>query len=99
MIRPLLILDPAASNMTTSNPDHERRAQALFKKEDQARQDQGAMSEYQAEQQATLDKTARLRAQRLAQAAEEAGAQSTKNTAKRSGSRRSRRGLHLGARS
>jgi hypothetical protein len=48
--------------MTTSNSDHERRAQALFKKEVQARQDQGAMTEYRAEQQATLDKIARLRA-------------------------------------
>jgi hypothetical protein len=85
--------------MTTSSSDHERRAQALFKKEVQARQDQEAMSAYQAEQQATLDKTARLRAQRLAHAAEEPDAQPTKKIAKRSGSRRSRRGLHIGARS
>jgi hypothetical protein len=42
-----------------------RRAEALFKKEQQLRGGQ-AMTEYQAELQATRDKTARLRALRLA---------------------------------
>jgi hypothetical protein len=84
--------------MTRSSSDDERRAEALFKKEIQARQGQEAMSEYRAEQQAILDKAARLRAQRLAQDVKESGAQPTKNAAKPSGSRRARRGLHLGGR-
>ena len=43
-----------------------RRAEALFKKEQQVREGQQAMAEYQAELQAMRDKTARLRALRLA---------------------------------
>jgi hypothetical protein len=43
-----------------------RRAEALFKKEQQLREGQQAMSEYQAELRAMRDKTARLRALRLA---------------------------------
>ena len=43
-----------------------RRAEALFKKEQQVREGQQAMAEYQAEPQAMRDKTARLRALRLA---------------------------------
>jgi hypothetical protein len=42
------------------------RAQALFKKEEQMREGAKAMSEYKAEQQAVREKTARLRALRLA---------------------------------
>jgi len=42
------------------------RAEAAFKKEERARQGQKAMAEHQAERQATLNKTARLRALRLA---------------------------------
>ena len=82
----------------SSSSDPERRAEALFKKEVQARQGHEAMTQYRAEQQATLDKTARLRAQRLAQNAKEPGAQPSKNATKPSGLRRARRGLHLGAR-
>jgi hypothetical protein len=43
-----------------------RRAEALFKKEQQLREGQQAMAEYQAELRATREKTARLRALRLA---------------------------------
>ena len=43
-----------------------RRAQALFKKEQQAREGQQAMAEYQAELHMMREKTARLRALRLA---------------------------------
>jgi hypothetical protein len=52
------------------NPDPARaRAEALFKKEEQRREGEQAMAEYQAEHQATLEKTARLRALRLAREA------------------------------
>jgi hypothetical protein len=43
-----------------------RRAEALFKKEQQLREGQQAMAEYQAELRAMQEKTARLRALRLA---------------------------------
>ena len=43
-----------------------RRAEALFKKEQQSREGQEAMAEYQAEPRAMQEKTARLRALRLA---------------------------------
>jgi hypothetical protein len=43
-----------------------RRAQALFKKEQQLRDGQQAMAKYQAELRAMQEKTARLRALRLA---------------------------------
>jgi hypothetical protein len=43
-----------------------RRAEALFKKEKQLGAGQQAMAEYQAELRATQEKTARLRALRLA---------------------------------
>src|SRR5262244_4652828 len=46
--------------------DAHRRAGALFKKEQQLREGQQAMAEYEAELQATREKTARLRALRLA---------------------------------
>jgi hypothetical protein len=80
--------------MTRSNsPVH--RAEAIFKEEVQARQGQEAMSEYQAEQQAMLDKTARLRALRLAKGkADIAEPASTK----RRTSRRAKPGLHQGVR-
>jgi hypothetical protein len=42
-----------------------RRAEALFKKEQQLREGQQAMAEYQAKLRATREKTARLRALRL----------------------------------
>ena len=43
-----------------------RRAQTMFKKEQQLREGQQAMAEYQAQQHAMREKTARLRALRLA---------------------------------
>ena len=43
-----------------------RRAEALFKKEQQLREGQQAMTEYQAKLRAMREKTARLRALRLA---------------------------------
>jgi hypothetical protein len=43
-----------------------RRAEALFKKEQQLREGQQTMAEYQAEWRAMREKTARLRALRLA---------------------------------
>jgi hypothetical protein len=46
--------------------DAQRRAGALFKKEQQLREAEKAMAEYQAQLQAMRDKTARLRALRLA---------------------------------
>ena len=49
-----------------NNEDAQRRASALFKKEQQVREAEKAMAEYQAEMQATREKTARLRALRLA---------------------------------
>jgi hypothetical protein len=57
------------------NPDPARaRAEALFKKEEQRREGEQAMAEYQAERLATLEKTARLRALRLARDAKDAAA-------------------------
>lgn len=44
----------------------EARAEALFKKEERLRDGQKAMAEYEAAQQAMREKTARLRALRLA---------------------------------
>ena len=52
--------------MSANTDETARRAQTLFKKEQQLREGEKAMAEYQAEQQATRDKTARLRALRLA---------------------------------
>jgi hypothetical protein len=49
------------------------RAEAVFKKEERARQGQIAMNQYVEEQQATRAKTARLRALRLAREAEQTG--------------------------
>ena len=43
-----------------------RRAEALFKKEQQAREAEQAMADYQSELHAMREKTARLRALRLA---------------------------------
>jgi hypothetical protein len=53
----------------------QRRAEALFKKEQQVREAQKATAEYHAEQHAMREKTARLRALRLAREAADQGAQ------------------------
>jgi hypothetical protein len=58
-----------------------RRAQALFRKEQQAREGQQAMTEYQAKLDAMREKTARLRALRLARDAAKRPAASTKGAA------------------
>ncbi len=58
----------------SSNEAH-RRAEALFKKEQQSREAQQARSEYQAELSAMREKTARLRALRLARDAPSQGAE------------------------
>ena len=52
--------------MSTHSDEAHRRAEALFKKEQQLREDQQAKAEYQAELRAMREKTARLRALRLA---------------------------------
>ena len=58
-----------------------RRAEALFKKEQRSREGQQAMTDYQAELHATRQKTARLRALRLARDAANQGALSQKGAA------------------
>ena len=55
--------------MPTNLNSDRARAEALFKKETQLREGKKAMAEYQAAQQATREKTARLRALRLARGA------------------------------
>ena len=52
--------------MSTNTDEAHRRAEALFKKEQQLREGQQAMAEYQDELRAMGEKTARLRALRLA---------------------------------
>src|SRR5499426_639029 len=52
--------------VSVNTDETRRRAETLFKKEQQLREAQQAMAEYQAELQATREKTARLRALRLA---------------------------------
>ena len=52
--------------MSVNTDETRRRAEALFKKEQQLREAQQAMAEYQAQLHATREKTARLRALRLA---------------------------------
>ena len=57
--------------MRMNTDETHRRAEALFKKEQQLRGGGQAMTEYQTELQATREKTARLRALRLARDAAE----------------------------
>jgi hypothetical protein len=52
--------------LSTNLDEAHRRADALFKKEQQLREGQQAMAEYQANLNAMREKTARLRALRLA---------------------------------
>jgi hypothetical protein len=52
--------------LSVNTDEAHRRAEALFKKEQQLREAQKAMAEYQAQQNAMREKTARLRALRLA---------------------------------
>jgi hypothetical protein len=74
---------------------------AVSKKEVQALQGREAMTEYRAELQATLDKSARLRALRLAPGKEQtdnADPAVTSGAVKQGTSRRARAGLHQGLR-
>jgi hypothetical protein len=68
-----------------NSEDAQRRASALFKKEQQLREAEKAMSDYQAELQATREKTARLRALRLARDAANAKAPRPPKPSKRKG--------------
>jgi hypothetical protein len=52
--------------LSVNSDEAHRRAEALFKKEQQLREGQQPMAEYQAELRATREKTVRLRALRLA---------------------------------
>ena len=52
--------------LNVNTDESRRRAEALFKKEQQSREAQQAMAEYQAELHTMREKTARLRALRLA---------------------------------
>jgi hypothetical protein len=52
--------------LSMNTDEAHRRAEALFKKEQQSHEAQQAMTEYEAELQAMREKTARLRALRLA---------------------------------
>ena len=60
-----------------------RRAEALFKKEQQSREAQPATAEYDAEQRAVQEKTARLRALRLTRDAANQGGAAEPNTTRR----------------
>ena len=71
--------------MSMHNEDAQRRASALFKKEQQSREAEKAMADYQADLQATREKTARLRALRLARDAADAKAPRPPNPSKRKG--------------
>ena len=64
----------------TSQQTHERAEKLFNKKEEQAREGRKAMAEYEAAQQAMREKTARLRALRLARDA--AGKQAPKDVSK-----------------
>jgi hypothetical protein len=84
-----------------SSSSPKARAEALFKKEVQVRQGHEATTEYRAGQQATRDKTERLRAQRLAHDRDRTDtADATKDgrLADQPVSRRARRGLRQGSR-
>ena len=68
----------ARSSVLSMNTDEaHRRAEALFKKEQQSHEAQQAMTEYEAELQAMREKTARLRALRMARDAEQENLAST----------------------
>jgi hypothetical protein len=59
-------LYPGVLTLSTNLDEAHRRAEALFKKEQRLREGEQAMAEYQAELLAMREKTARLRALRLA---------------------------------
>ena len=67
----------------TSQQAHERAEAVFKKKEAQLREGQKAMAEYQAEGRAIRDRTARLKALRLAREAEAPGKAAAKAGARR----------------
>ncbi len=89
-----------ARGFTQNRDSNQRRAEALFKKEEQQREGQKAMTQYLKERQAELEKTARLRALRLAREAEGAnrGPQPANERSESTRRHRPRAGLHAGAR-
>jgi hypothetical protein len=90
-----------ARGFAQNRDSNQRRADALFKKEEQQREGQKAMAEYVKERQAELDKTTRLRALRLAREAEGAnggGAAAVDNRSEATRRHRPRAGLQAGAR-
>jgi hypothetical protein len=89
-----------ARGFAQNRDSNQRRAEALFKKEEQQREGQKAMAEYLKERQAELDKTARLRTLRLAREAEGANrsAQTPNERSESTRRHRPRAGLHAGAR-
>ena len=88
-----------ARGFAQNRDSNQRRADALFKKEEQQREGQKAMSEYLKERQAELEKTARLRALRLAHEAEDGSrTQTTNDRSEATRRHRPRAGLHAGAR-
>jgi hypothetical protein len=90
-----------ARGFAQNRDSNQRRADALFKKEEQQREGQKAMAEYVKERQAELDKTARLRALRLAREADGGNGETGQPPSGRSESarrHRTRAGLHAGAR-
>jgi hypothetical protein len=83
----------------TSPPTPEEATRALSKKEVQKLQGEEAMTEYRAEQQAMLDKTARLRALRLTQDGKQTeGGCAASGSPKHPPLSQPRKGLHQGAR-
>jgi hypothetical protein len=87
-----------ARGFAQNRDSNQRRADALFKKEEQQREGQKAMAEYVKERQAELDKTARLRALRLAHEAEGNPTQAINDRSAATRRHRPRTGLHAGAR-
>jgi hypothetical protein len=89
------------AKIMTSPSTPEEATQAISKKEVRAQQGQEAMTEYRAEQKATVDKTARLRALRLAQDTKQTEANCTaseSDSAKHRLLPRTMKGLHQGVR-
>jgi hypothetical protein len=82
-----------------SSRSDQSRAEAVFKKEERARQGQIAMNQYVQQQEATRAKTARLRALRLAHEAEQAApTKGVEDSSAPRTNRRALRGLHAGSR-
>ena len=68
------------NSTSKTSTDAMERAEASFKKEERAREGAKAMREYEAEGRAVLEKTARLKALRLAKEAADQAAPAKKST-------------------